>query len=106
MSFVFISLLRLLPISPISPSIRSLVTVATLSSLITEEILSPVSLNSGWVSLTTMSVDEGFRDTLEEMKATITSLSPSNKTKAGLSFADVKSVNGKGMRTTFPFNGI
>jgi hypothetical protein len=40
----------------------------------------------------------------EEIKATITSFSPSYKTRAGLTLAAVKSVNGKGMSTILPFN--
>ena len=53
-----------------------------------------------------MSVNAGFRGTREEINTATTSRSPSNKTKAGLSFAAVKSVNGKWIRTIFPFNDI
>jgi len=51
-----------------------------------------------------MSVGLGFRGTLEGINAATTSLSPSNKTKAGLNFVAVKFVNGKGIRTILPFN--
>jgi len=103
---LFISFFSLSPISPISPSIRSLDIVAILSSLITDEVLSPVILNSGWVSLTVISVGPDFCGILEEMNATTTSCRVSSNIRAGLSFVVCRSVNGKGMRTIFPFTYI
>jgi len=49
------------------------------------------------------SVKLGLSGTLEEMNATTTSCSPSNRTNAGLNFAEVKFVKGKGIRTILPF---
>lgn len=58
------------------------------------------------LSVTTISPDNGVSGTLDEMKATTTSFVPSWITRAGLNFAVVRSVKGKGTRTILPFIGI
>lgn len=94
-----------MPISPISPRSRFFDIVAILSSFIVDVSLSPVCLNSGCLSVIVMSVVFGFC-VLEDMNTATTSFSPSWRTSAGLSLVAVRSVNGKGMSTIFPFSCI
>ena len=83
---------------PILPNIKLLLKVANFVNLITESTFKPFS----WLFKTFMSNSPKSLKT-EDIKQTITSNSPSYKTKAGLNFRPLKSVKGKGTKTISPF---